>query len=81
LIRSDLKPIAVGGLESYPERVDGHVGIPSDALGPILQMLIASRLKFVVLRGSKVRYRSARLISYSLLPMLSEDDLSEEATD
>jgi hypothetical protein len=73
--RKDRKPIAIGGLESYPERIDGHVGIPSDALGPILQMLIASRFKFIVLRGTRFRYRSARLISYRLDTKLEEDDL------
>jgi hypothetical protein len=42
--RKELKPIAVGSLESYPERIDGNIGIPSDALSPILQMLIAGQL-------------------------------------
>jgi hypothetical protein len=79
--RKDLKPIAVGGLESYAEKIDGHVGIPADMLGPILQMLIASRFKFIVMRGSTFRYRSARLISYRLDTKLEEDDLeSMEAT-
>lgn len=79
--RKDLKPIAVGGLESYPERIDGHVGIPSDALGPILQMLICGRLKFVVMRGTKFRYRSARLISYRLDTKLEEDDMPADTAD
>ena len=73
--RKDLKPIAVGSLDSYPERIAGSVGIPSDALVLILQMLIAGRLKFVVMRGSKFRYRSARLVNYSLGTKLDEDDL------
>jgi hypothetical protein len=37
-------------------------------------MLIAGRLKFVVLRGSKFRYRSARLVSFRLDTKLTEDD-------
>ncbi|MCS3445907.1 MULTISPECIES: hypothetical protein [Bradyrhizobium] len=78
--RKDLKPIAVGSLELYPERIDGHVGIPSDALVPILQMLVAGRLKFVVMRGAKFRYRSARLHSYSLGTKLDEDDLAQLET-
>jgi hypothetical protein len=41
--RKDYKPLALGGLEAYPDRIDGHVGIPQDALPPILQMLIAER--------------------------------------
>lgn len=72
--RKDLKPIAVGSIEAYPERLSAGLSIPSDVLVPILQMLIAGRLKFVVMRGSKFRYRSARLVSYSLGTKLDEDD-------
>ncbi|QOZ24093.1 hypothetical protein [Bradyrhizobium sp. CCBAU 51753] len=73
--RKDLKPIAVGSIEAYTERFSASKGIPSDALAPIIQMLNAGRLKFVVMRGSKFRYRSARLVSYSLNSKLNEDDL------
>ncbi|WP_426421768.1 hypothetical protein [Bradyrhizobium genosp. A] len=72
--RKVLKPIAVGAIETYPERLVASLSIPSDALRPILQMLIAGRLKFVVMRGSKFRYRSARLHSYSLGTKLEEDE-------
>jgi hypothetical protein len=34
--RKDLKPIAVGSIEAYPERLDANLGIPLDALVPIL---------------------------------------------
>ncbi|MCK1698161.1 hypothetical protein [Bradyrhizobium sp. 144] len=77
--RKDLKPTAVGAIEAYPERLDASLSIPSDALTPILQMLIARRLKFVVMRGSKFRYRSARLHSYSLGTKLEEDEDPEVA--
>ncbi len=77
--RKDLKPIAVGAIEAYPERLDANLGIPSDALVPILQMLLAGRLKFVVMRGSKFRYRSARLHSYSLATKIDEDDAAQLA--
>ena len=56
--RKDLKPIAVGSIEVYPERFGANLGIPQDALTPILQMLIAGHLKFVVMRGAKFRYRA-----------------------
>jgi hypothetical protein len=79
--RKDLRPIAVGAIEAYPERLDANLSIPSSTLVPILQMLIAGRLKFVVMRGSKFRYRSARLHSYSLGTKLDEDDEAQlEAT-
>jgi hypothetical protein len=79
--RKDLKPIAVGALESYPDRIDGHIGIPSDVVGPMLQMLICGRLKFVVMRGAKFRNGSARLISYRLATKLEEDDMPADTTD
>jgi hypothetical protein len=73
--RKDFKPIALGSLDAYPDRIDGHVGIPQDALPPILQMLIAGQFRFMLLRGSKFRYRSARLHSLRLEMKLSEDDM------
>lgn len=73
--RKDYKPIALGSLEAYPDRIGGRVGIPADALPPILQMLIAGQFKFVLLRGSKFRYRSARLHSLRLEMKLTEDDM------
>jgi hypothetical protein len=75
--RKDFKPIALGGLEAYPDRIDGHVGIPADALPPILQMLIAGRFKFVLMRGSKFHYRSARLVSLRLEMKQTEDDIPD----
>jgi hypothetical protein len=73
--RKDYKPIALGSLEARSDGIDGHVGIPQDALPPILQMLIADRFKFMLLRGSKFRYRSARLHSLRLEMKLTEDDM------
>lgn len=76
--RKDLKPIAVGAFEIYPDRLDASIGIPKDALALILQMLIADKFKFAVLRGSKFRYRSARLVSFSLRSEPGKDNLSKE---
>lgn len=75
--RKDYKPLALGGLDAYPDRIDGRVGIPADALPPILQMLIAGRFKYMLLRGSKFRYRSARLHSLRLEMNLTEDEMPQ----
>ncbi|MFK4502885.1 hypothetical protein ABIF86_007176 [Bradyrhizobium japonicum] len=64
--RKDLKPIAIGAFKTYPDRPVASIGIPQDVLAQISQMLIAERFRFVVLRGSKFRYRSASLVSFSL---------------
>jgi hypothetical protein len=73
--RKDYKPIALGGMEAYPDRITASIGIPADALSPILAMLIAKEFKFVLLRGSKFRYRSARLTGLRLEMKLAEDDM------
>jgi hypothetical protein len=73
--RKDFEPLALGGLDAYPDRIVGSLGIPADVLSPILQMLIAGQFKFVLMRGSKFRYRSARLSSFRLEMKLTEDDM------
>lgn len=73
--RKDYKPIALGALDVYPNMIKGSIGIPADALPPILQMLIAKEFKFILLRGSKFRYRSARLTGLRLEMKLTEDDM------
>ncbi|AWO92703.1 MULTISPECIES: hypothetical protein [Bradyrhizobium] len=80
--RKDLKPIALGSLSATEDAILGNIGIPWDALTPILQMLIAGRFKFVLMRGTRFRHRSARLNSLRIETKLTEDDvpLEEEPT-
>jgi hypothetical protein len=59
--RKDYKPIALGSLDVHPDTIRGTIGIPADALSPILQMLIAEKFNFLLMTGTKFRYRSARL--------------------
>lgn len=73
--RKDYKPIALGALDLYPDMIKGSIGIPADALSPILQILIAKELKFILLTGSKFRYRSARLTGLRLEMRLTDDDV------
>jgi hypothetical protein len=73
--RKNYKPIALGGLDVYQDVIRGSIGIPADALPPILQMLIAKEFKFVLLTGSKFRYRSARLTSLRLEMRITDDDV------
>lgn len=78
--RKDLTPIALGSLKIGPDGILGNIGIPSDALTPILQMLIAGRFKFVLMRGTRFRHRSAKPNS-RLETKLTEDHPSlEEGT-
>lgn len=73
--REDLKPIALGSLSVTEDAVLGNIGIPWDALTPILQMLIAGRFRFVLTRGTRFRHRSAKVDSLRLETKLTEDDV------
>ncbi|OPZ00222.1 hypothetical protein A5906_18520 [Bradyrhizobium sacchari] len=55
--------IALGSLTVGPDGIQGNIGIPWDALSPILQMLIAGRFKLVLMRSTRFRHRSAKLNS------------------
>jgi hypothetical protein len=72
--RKNFKPLGVGSLQAHQDKITGTLGIPMDVLPPILQMLIARQFKFMVMRGTKFRYRSAGLHSFSLEMKLTEDD-------
>jgi hypothetical protein len=74
--RKDLKPIALGSLSVTEDAILGNIGIPWDALTPVLQMLIAGRFKFVLMRGTRFRRRTARLNSLRLETRLTEDDMA-----
>ena len=68
----------VGSLELYHGRMIGLLSIPSDALLPVLQMMIGSRFRFVVLGGDRLRYRRAAIRTYRLEMTIDEDDLPFE---
>lgn len=76
--RKDLEPIALGSLGAGPDGISGNIGIPRDALTPILQMLIAGKFRFVLMRGTRLRHRSAKLNSLRLETKLTEDDVPPE---
>ncbi|MCA1398410.1 MULTISPECIES: hypothetical protein [unclassified Bradyrhizobium] len=76
--RRDLHPIALGSLHVTQDAILGNIGIPRDALTPILQMLIAGRFRFVLMRGTRFRHRSAKVNSLRLETKLTEDDLALE---
>jgi hypothetical protein len=78
--RKAYEPIALGSFDIYPGIIRGSIGIPADALSPILQVLIAKELKFVLMTGSKFRHRSARLTGLRLEMKLDEDDEPEDTS-
>jgi hypothetical protein len=72
--RKGYEPIALGSLDAQLGIIRGSIGIPADALPPILTMLIAKELKFILMTGAKFRHRSARLTGLRLEMKLTEDD-------
>lgn len=71
-----MRPIALGALHVTQDAILGNIGIPRDALTPILQMLIAGRFNFVLMRGSRFRHRGAKVSSLRLETALTEDDVA-----
>jgi hypothetical protein len=75
--RKERKPRCAGSLDLYDDRISGLVSIPTDALPPILQMLIGGRFRFVEMRGPRFRYRQTLCNSFRLEMKLDPDDLPE----
>lgn len=77
--KRELKPQAVASLHLHQGRLTGLVSMPSDALAPVLYMLIADRFRYVSLHGPRLRYRQTLIHSYRLHATLDEEDELSEA--
>ena len=71
-------PRGVGHLNVSEGRLTGSMSMAADALAPVLQMLIAGRLKYVVLYGEPMRYRNALIRSYQLVSQLDPKEYPDE---
>jgi hypothetical protein len=72
-------PPAIGSLniersKSEGTRLRGYLSMPIDALGPVMQMLLADRFKYVELDGESMRYRKALIRHYELMTELNVED-------
>ncbi len=76
--RKDLEPISIGSLELYDNKLVGLISVPMDALPPILQMLIADRLKFIAISGTQLYRRTTRLNGLRPEMNMEEEDGAEE---
>lgn len=72
-------PLAVGsfGRNRGMSGLQGYLSLPKDALNTLLVMLVAERLKFVLMHGTRIGRGGARLRSYRLSEAVTEDDLYE----
>jgi len=73
------EPNSVGSVSVSRGRFEALLTIPEDVLAPVLQMLIAEKLRFIDLHGERMRYRSATIKSYRLEMHMDEEDRSADA--
>ena len=81
-LRQD-RPRAVGSLSiegkrSERTRLVGYLSMPTDVLGPVLQMLLAGRFKYVLMDGEPMRWRKALIWHYRLTTLHDEADYPDD---
>jgi hypothetical protein len=67
-------PRCVGFLSIYRNALDGNFSMSKDALDPVMQTVLAGRLKYVVLHGEPMRYRKALIRNYRMVTEVDPDD-------
>ena len=75
VLRSDLKKDSITNLNLRRGKVAATVPMPLDALGPLLTVLAADRLHYLVLEGEAAERGSASIRRYSFQDTFDSDDL------
>lgn len=68
------QPSRIGTLNKHPDELDGVASVPADVIGPLLTMLVAGRLRFLLLDTSRLRYREAGIVRVKLRADMPEDE-------
>lgn len=63
----------VGFLQLNRKHLSGIISMPSDALSPVLQMLIAHRFRHIDLSGVRLSHGKANLRSYRFATTIDEE--------
>lgn len=71
-------PRNVGMIESRGKHYHANLFFPADALGPILQMLIAGRYRYVTIEAGEFEGGYAEITSFHFGQAFDEDDLPKE---
>lgn len=71
-------PRAVGSLNIQGKTLSGYLSMPTDALGPVMQMLMPGVLKYVLLDGEPMRYRKALIRRYEIAGHYNDEDYPDE---
>jgi hypothetical protein len=67
-------PRGVGHLNIDNRLLSGGFSMAADALEPVMQMLLADRVKYVVMHGESMRYRKALIRHYQLVSQLDPEE-------
>jgi hypothetical protein len=70
--------VSVEGKKSEGTKLVGNLSMPTDALGPVLQMLLAGRFKCVLMDGEAMRWRKALIRNYRLTAEHDEADYPDD---
>jgi hypothetical protein len=74
--RGGERPLSVGYLQIHEKVLTGGISMATDALGLVMQMLIAGRFKYLVLYGEPMRYRqgvsAAIILKPSSIPRITQ---------
>jgi hypothetical protein len=78
LERSGPHPVNVGYLHVHRKSLTGGISMARDALGLVLQMLIAGRFKYLVMYGEPMRYGKTHISSYHFNAVLDPEDYPDD---
>ncbi|MET4175919.1 hypothetical protein ABIB99_007035 [Bradyrhizobium sp. LA6.1] len=71
--KAEQRPLGVGYLDLHGGTLTGGFSMTADALGPVMQMLLAGRFRFLVLEGVTMRYGKFRIRHYRFEEKLDLD--------
>ncbi|MGW1425759.1 hypothetical protein ACWAT4_37155 [Bradyrhizobium manausense] len=74
----DQRPLGVGYIDLRDVGIIGGFSMAADALGPVMQMLVAGRFKYIVLDGEPLRYRKARIRHFRFETRIELDEYPDE---
>jgi hypothetical protein len=70
--------VSVEGTKAEGTKLAGYLSMPTDALGLVLQMLLAGRFKYLLLDGEPMRYRKAFIRHYRFTGQYKDEDYPDD---
>jgi hypothetical protein len=76
--RSKHQPKNVGAISHRGKEYSANLHIPADVLGPLLQMMIAGKYRFIVIEAEKSFRGEALIRNFRFSVTVTDEDLSSE---